>query len=652
MAHSFDTSDPQHDEATGYRSHKLAQKYLGQMLQGADVSYNGFTFPPTIQAKATVVPEWNKARTSVKYHIVVLTLEAIITQADVAAFDPNTPTIDRTMDNVRLRLMQPCQPLSFTLQGFGSFKVQGNPPNSFLQTSDAFLYDVNFGPKPQVLEWEPMGGGLCARIQWLITACIPPCGPEGSNNGLAGILDLYYDVKWSIGDDGFLRRSISGGVELAATRLPNVSGVHASNQLNLSSNKQQYDIATAYVRSIFAPLEGYERHQDFGVSADKRLLTFSFTDEEVPAPQAYPVGALNMRLTERVSSSMDDAFNRWDWNLSGTINVPNSKRGSDIVNNKRLVFAAFGLIVRDRLDRMKNKKFQQPVPLPGSSGELPSSGSEIQQTLQMSALPTRLSVSNEIYGASISVDISYSIVCNPKELWEAIGFFDKIRHGDFTWKRWRNFLEQSETKASFIDILPNTEVVVDLCHPLVTQSPSQGQIEQASSHTPSTFMPVAPDEDSSWISYANKFIFKTTYYTEAGVPLNEESTEYYQFTGDPLQANKEKQLVIKDQPESSTQAMHPDLSTSSDPVTIVTMVGSASRVGYPINAPVLHSVGGLPVTSYGKDVIVPSSKPSGFVDKSGNKVNMHHLSWRRSYIIRGRVNSWQVNTSGHPQIFQ
>jgi hypothetical protein len=647
MATGFTTTDPLANDLVGYRSHKVARKEAGQMLAGSDVSYNGFVFPPQIQAKATVVPEYNDAKTSIKWYTIVLSIEAYITQYDVDDFAAANPTIDPQMDNIRARLMQPCQALSFTLQGFGTVAVQA-PSETFFPSAaqSQFVYDVNYGPKPQVLEWSPLGGAVCAKIQWLVTTCIPPCGPEGVNNGLNGILDLAYEVRWSLPDAGFLRRSVNGKIELAATRLANAGSIHASNNIDLLANKQQYEAALTHVRRSFPPLEGYEREEDFGVSKDRRVLTFSFSDSQIPSPQAYPAGFLKSSLEESVGSTAADAFHRWDWGISGSISVPNSTNGTDIVNNKRLAFAAFGMIVRDRLDRINGLKYKtQTESATNSASEL------IEKEHKVTAIPRSLRVTNEILGNGISVDIQYSIICDPMQLWRAIGFFDKFNDSGINWKKWRDFIELGGSRIPVLDIIPNQEFIVDLCHPLVTPQTSFQQ-PSYNSFGSSLLYPRAPEEDSSWISYENKFEVETDYGTTATALLSEFAGEI-QRPANVENPKEERALQATPLPPSASESYQgADLHTASDPVSFVRMIGRATRIGYPINAPVLEGVSGQAAISYGKDKIIPASKPSGFTDPSGNTVNVYHLQWNKSYVLRGIPDrETVVKASGQPQFF-
>lgn len=646
----YSSADPQSDANVGYRSHKVARKSVGSdisyWLQGSDVSYNGFTFPPTVRCKATVIPEYSKDRRTIKWHTVALDIECYISQDDRDYFTPGTSygdTIDPHMERIKKRLMQPCQLLSFTLQGFGNIQVQGASPSGFIVSGD-ITYDLNYGPNPQALEWEPMGGGLGARIQYLITASIPACS---TNNGQQGIVDYWHEIAWSIGDGGALRRTVTGGIELAATRQANTGDIHASAVVNLVQNKAQYKIALDHANRAFPARDGWLRQEDFKVSANKKVLTFTFTDDEVVTGTPYPAGILKISATESLSAN-NSSFYEWDWQFSAQISVPNPKKLYSITTCKRLAFSAFGMLLKERTTRTIQR--QKILSVQTDNQEA------LTKSKQIVAIPVSLKISNEIFGASINCEAGYLLRCPPSELWEATGMFDIVKSG-WTWRQWRKFLEDSGSRVPYTDVIPNAEVIVDLCHP-ISSTAEQSNYRNESSFGSSMLRPEAPPIESSWVTYENSFKYETEYGTVTGVLLSPNATEMRnddKLNNEKiLNSDKENNLIIGPSIESgsSTKAYTPDFSTASEPITYITMIGRAARIGYPINAPILASIGGTPVVQVGKDVVIPTNVPSGFT-RNGKSVPMYGLQWKRTYALTGPPRrNWKPGSNADPAIYK
>lgn len=627
----FTDSDPLASKGFGYRSHHFKSNANPFLVDVADIIYNGFVFPPVINARATIVPEYDKTNRSVKYLTIALTISGVITQYDQSAPSSGTATatIDRHMDAIRYRLSQPCQPLTFKLQGFGTFNIQ-----------QGTMYDVDYGPKPQVLDWAPMGGGLAAEIEWLVTTRIPACSNADSLNG---IIQLGYDVTWNIGDAALLTRTVTGYAELAGTKSPNSGGTVASNLINASPTR--WNRILANIKTSFPPLPGYERFEEYTDHADRKNLKFLIKDVEIPSPSPYPAGVLKIDLSESLSSSLDEGFKIWNWGISGNVTVPHTSRGtsssSDTVNNKRLAWAAIGLILKERRDRAIGLKYYN------EAKDDYTTGSYIQD---VTYIPQRIKFSNEMFGVGLSVDISYLLICPSELVLQASGMFDFVRVPGMTWQAWRDFLNRNYALTPKFNITPQQEMVVDLCHPLTSSSPGEIPVAPTQKSGNNIFSANAPPEGSSWISYNNKFSYKNKTFTTVGTVLSPSAgSKYDQGSQNP---KGESDLVVT-KPNSATgdRFMLPDLQTATDEICYVTMRGSAVRIGYPINAPELISIGGAPVAKYGTDRIVPESKPSGF-KKGSEKVSIYKLSWRKSYIITTTPANWKVETTGLPQIYQ
>ena len=102
--------------------------------------------------------------------------------------------------------------------------------------------DLNFGPKPQLLVCECIGGSRAYRIVWTVECALPSCcvvytgsgftlcdSPSHFNDGTYSIPSLSvldtnlkvtefnYSLSWSIDESRFTTFSIVGTIELAGT---------------------------------------------------------------------------------------------------------------------------------------------------------------------------------------------------------------------------------------------------------------------------------------------------------------------------------------------------------------------------------------------------------------------------------------------------
>lgn len=653
----YTASDPLAGVEYGYRSNSARQPSTF-FAQDAEISYNGFVFPPVTNSKATIVQEYTKDGRSVKYLTIAITVEAFITQYDKASPDGTTGgyTIDRHMDEIRKRLSQPCQILSFNFQGLGNIQINGSRNT----TAGTPIYDVDYGPKPQVLDWQPLGGSLGARIEWLVTTRIPPC--TASNTGLSGIIDFGYEVNWSIGDPGWLTRTVKGYVELAATRRSNTSADSIANQLvDLTQNIELFNKAVQRIENLFTPLPGFLRDPvTYAVSPNKKALVYSITDTQIQSQNPYFNGAIEVELEESLESSMDGgaAFSVWNWGFSGSVKVANTAGlTTNITDNKRLCFSAFGLAIKDRLDRIRLNPLNY-------THEFPSSQTPISPAHNAVFIPNRFRVSNQCYGTEINVQADFTLYCPGQLVVIASGMFDDIRIYGYTWQSWREFLNQHGIKAPIEGILPKQDIIVDLCHPLTETSKETVFREEQRGFgripTPDAF--IIPPEAETWLDYRNTFYFLNRNFTVVGTVGSERAREIVERPSQNPKQENELDISIKspsgtvgDTARYASRVFEPDLQTGAEPIGYVTMIGSAVRIGYAINAPKLLYVGGVPCVKTGDDVTIQQSAPSGFHRTLGNlsqgTVNIYRLGWRRTYALTREPANWNPTTDGLPQIY-
>ena len=108
---------------------------------------------------------------------------------------------------------------------------------------------------------------------------------------------------------------------------------------------------------------------EYNIWANKTMLDVFSSLPEIPANAArlfsYALNAQAIwiaRITGTESLSAGNmSFYEWDWGFSAQIEVPNSKKLSDIPNNKKIAFAAFYEIVGERLARAQAQIKQNQI---------------------------------------------------------------------------------------------------------------------------------------------------------------------------------------------------------------------------------------------------------------------------------------------------
>ena len=240
------------ESPVGYRSRSVAN--VGGGFTGSSVSrvvYNGFEFPPTLHAGVTIVNEYDDLGKGLKFLTIALTIDCVITPefiyesdyTDISTYQ-NTDTM---MEIVRERLAQPGQTLILESKGLGNLNINTGRTIDFV--------DVDYGPKPQVMELKPIAGERALALTWLVTTRIPACRNVAVNNG---ILQSYNSVGWTTSSEGITTRTVKGKIEQVKTRIPSYS---VDNEVASSSVFNSVALFAELIRilSIYPAIGGYKR---------------------------------------------------------------------------------------------------------------------------------------------------------------------------------------------------------------------------------------------------------------------------------------------------------------------------------------------------------------------------------------------------------
>lgn len=683
----------------GMSAASLAKTNSGQNTNPRLV-YNGFAFPPHSKIRISQVPEYDKTRRTVKYVTIAISVEAVITTYTIPLRDATEtnserlnlsqyPTQDVDMQELRHRLSQPCRSLEFTLAGCGNIRVN----------TTSGVADVDFGPKPQVIDWQPLGGGLASVVQWLVVTRVPITAVAGAdqlggyaeqspltlnNSGLGPLLEHQYTISYSYDSLNLLTRSIQGSIELPMTRYDGGDPNSPSTEIREGVRKNMNTLIAGVRRYFLGQEDVYqEKTEDFSVSEDDKVFKYSIVDKVVSTFQSYPVGLSSQtQLRESVSTNLSEGlFTYWTWKMSGTLVVPSPgyeglAAGVNMPLLKKVAMNQFFEFMYDRLRKAAtrgnsvihyNKKgelFYSPEQL---------SGNEIVPLYEVKSfyMPTGASIDNDLFGNAINVEFTFMLTTASSLLFQVTGMFENVEGSGEEGDNWRTYPEwdfwrkQTGTGSSLLKLTnldsDGTEYVVDFSHPLQMPNPSfQNRPDPPESSVVDAPFVEPPYEtrDSGdrgyWIKYHNSFVFHTKYGTTVVKSTNPGTPESVEEDNLPTPGEGAENKTGQD----TSYQYQTVADNATDEICYVTMVGYAVRYKYPIKAPTLKSVAGIPAKKYGTDKIVGNSESTGIPStrRKGEKPpsegynSIYVLSWKKTYVLnKTPANFGKIESTGFQQ---
>lgn len=658
----FDLNDPADDDRWGYRADFLR-------TSGGIVSYNGYAFPPALSSGVTVVPEYDDAGRTVKYITVAISIKFIhtdtsadITQAGIpgTSYEQLSPVI---ATDLRTRLSQPCQTLMFTAQGFGDFIVNG--------VSAGSVQDVDYGPKPQVLEWKPLGGGNAAEVEWLCTTRIPACSKIGP------FIQLSYNISWGIDDTGFIFKTVEGFVEIPSTRSATVGSTNASPALN--TNFTAFNQLRLHLAKLFPFHPKFKRQFFFRLRNNKKFIDFKIEDVEIRSSSMMLPGAAEVELNQNISASLEDGgFTKWKVTYSGRIdavNLPGQKGG--VPEAKKLAWAWLGkLIVQKRLqfqnhirnnaDKMSPEEKEEILDMMGKGGLF--APPLVKDTFNEVAIvyPTYISITDSLYSNILLFTISYIAFTTTSLINKALGLFDSVKIDGLSQDTWIRTIEEGKVTTARIEFdYPRSDLVIDLCHTPSATEPSTSDTKTTESRREVSISSIeAPEEGKDWKDYQNSAI----YYSDEGTVVSGSLSPQVEPTTENLGPIKGGKFENEDDnnpfpptdpipailtPQTGTSQSTPEISVykPAKGVTMVRMVGHAVRFGGKISPPrllgagagVVYNVqtgevtiaegqGGAIAHRIGRSKVLHSTRKIGLL-RNGKPIVEHTCRWDLWYVL-------------------
>lgn len=356
---------------------------------GTRLYYNGYTFL-TYSSKVSATPVLDAAARAVKY--VEYTIEA----AAYVEPDSGETTTDTALETMRVKLTQCGQNLKYVDKGLGlAGTLDINGPTSKVR-------DACWGPKPELLDFTPVGDSKAALVHWKVKTWLP-CQHTTHKRYQDMLVEFSYNCQHALDENGYSTISYNGRIEIAMTR--------RGDSLAMPDHVDKY---RELVRPL-VPLGFQRKSQRFDISDDKRVMTWSIVDEQARDP--LPEGVTHFGIKQNINSGIKNGFTRWFGSLSGTIIVPPNY-------SKTWGVVLFLALLRDRTRQR------------GFLGV-----ENNQYNWRGYAMITDFQMGNELCGRSVDVSARYWFLA-PGSLLNVMavsGILEPVN--DANWVRWRQSLD-------------------------------------------------------------------------------------------------------------------------------------------------------------------------------------------------------------------
>lgn len=597
----------------------------------ANVSYNGFRFPPARHASVSFSPEMSDDGRTQKYTRMDLRIEFVwvpmqylgdhISTPGGAGYD-TTLTTDDSFPSIRQRLNNPGQHLRFVSQGVGSFSIQ-----------DGQYYDVNNGPRPKVISETPIAGSKALRVAWECSTWFPDCL---SITGFNGFSQFNYGISWGIGTNGITTRTINGSYEIALSRNPNPGSTHA-----FEFTRSNADEARDQLTGVFPLLKGFTRSQNFNLSPDRKRMEFSITDSEINSENPYFPGIVDTKVSRKYSSDYKNGFTIWQGMISGSLEVAPGY-------SKLRAWIAFASVFENIFSKRNlghQPKTETTAPAkPGDSNPL---GKESWGMI------TSISLEEEIYGRTLSFAIGYRLFCSLGELFKATGLFQPllISPSVASADLWRSSMSTIQGARGWrgLQFFSSDDVIIDMCSgytilPSATPEAPPSEIAEISSSDGNKSK--GPPKEKSYIYHDSSLEASTRDGTTYSLPLQR---------SDPVQESTKvdnfDEIVEWATENESVTPKKPIIHRGKPTTYIFKHTGMLVRVAYAPAVPNVKTIGGINARKYGTDLIVSKVLGTGTDVDTGDPLTIYGIYWEKQYVLEDKPNGGTLDWEGEKALF-
>jgi hypothetical protein len=208
--------------------------------------------------------------------------------------------------------------------------------------------DLNFGPKPNVLKFEPIGGRQAARVVWEIKVYTKDCLWNNlTDQNLHKILSFNFSQEFSLDRNYCTTRTIQGKIIVGNNTevIPLYDKFKTSGSDTSTTSKIFCGLDFFKNSNIFSfdPPAYFKRtKQQFTENENNTEFKFNLVDVEIDSQEAYPQGVVDIDVTHDTESELP--FSKWNNSIQGTITL---KPGLSYFN----AWTIFALIVYNRIRR-------------------------------------------------------------------------------------------------------------------------------------------------------------------------------------------------------------------------------------------------------------------------------------------------------------
>jgi hypothetical protein len=508
------------------------------------VTYNDYTFPDRSNFQVNEEFRYDDAGMTVIGTVFRLNVQTVICSENVApgtAYDSPAYYCGDEMHLLRQRLSKPGMPLLIEHDGFG--------PRIGINSTSAGPRDIEWGPKPQTISWEPVGHTRSVEVIWVCEFFVPICDGRVNSPKFRGLAAVNYSLSFSYDSRGFTTRRITGYIEIAMTRIS-------------QTNRGIPDSADLYREQIAVRKPAnFEREVSWDVSADKRRATFSIVDKEISSPNAWPPGVVKIQGTHRVG-----------WNRSNLTRISNTISLSVEMSPTELKSRAW-FIFRD---------------IVATRHQYAENTTAEQATLMIESLD----IVEELYENKVSFQMAYTFLgqIDLEKIFQTTGLFQPIAirgQPSPTWETWDesikhlNPLRGNKTDRGISNLKhePQYDKIIDLCDNYSEGAPPQppARLPQQPVYSP-VLSNRRPPPNGSWLVFDASMKLYTNGLTIATLQLGPRDTKAKRFNPAEPTAAGASLDELTDEPlkefleEKGTKEYF-------------VYEGYAERIGYPIPRP-------------------------------------------------------------------
>jgi hypothetical protein len=541
------------------------------MMADEEITYNGFTFSKLSHLKIHTELVYDDAGRTVVRHLHKIRVSTILSGEGFST--------DSKMINARQLLTKVGGRLIIRGHGAGTIDVNG------------INRDVAFGPKPRVLVWEPIGGSAACEVVWECEASVSPC----SQNPFAdsGLAELNYEMSFDVDAAGFTRRTVSGHLEIAMTRV----------------GRGIPDTADAYRETIMVPKPSHFKRvsQNYSLSKDKRRLNYTIVDEEIRSKNPWPEGVVGIKAEHALS------YSRRQLRFPNTIQAIITLAKDQPPSRALIIFEA---IVRQRL---RGLSFAAEGP--------PSPNSDANVAILMG-----FDYREDLFGYEYAFRVDYEISTRLDRIIIASNLYQPLGG---SWVNWAASMNQVESSRGFANLkhIASMDRIVDLCD---EGSSNTSPNDPGPRRTPLGQLPgltnVCPLPENSWLEFDASLIEQT------------DARMIFKTTLGEAQMNEKKfdPAAVDDQPNEIDLGDIESTIANAAPEMRWRWQGKAKRVCYKIPNPGILQVGEVQLIPDGRKRI--KRKLEGYYFG----VPVYQMFWDIPYRVKKRPNRAKEDIAVNP----